>query len=72
MEIIKLSSRTALAITEKKSLLDDNTLGVGRLPESFALTLRAVRRVADRCAHMLAPLVRQLRLNKNFTDKPSI
>jgi CHASE3 domain sensor protein len=71
-EIIKLSPRTALAITEKKSLLDDNTLGGRYVPESFAVTLRAVRRVADRCAHMLAPLVRQLRLNKNFTDKPSI
>ncbi len=72
MEIIKLSPRAALATAGRKSLLDDNALGVRRLPESVALTLRAARRVADRCAHMLAPLARQLRLNKNVTDKPSI
>jgi len=72
IEIIKLSPGAALATTEKQSLLGGNTLGVKRLPESLALTLRAVRRVADRCANVRAHLVRHLRLNKSFTDKPGV
>ncbi len=72
MEIIKLSPRAALATTEKQSSLGDNALSPRRVPESLVMTLGAARRVADRCANILAALVRQLKLNKSFTDKPGI
>lgn len=68
-EVMKLAPQTAQRLQADPTTLGTNEWIMRELPDAPAPMLRASKRIAERCANIFAPLVRQLRLHKSDTHK---
>ena len=68
-EVLKLRPHMAEQLTGNLTPLGANHWRPKRLPQSSAVPLSAVRRIAERGANLFTPLARQLGLHKSVTNK---